>query len=192
MRRKRKIMFLAIYVLGGLIFRPAMAKATLVNSNSLIEDNIEYYMQTDKAVYDLGENVEILYRVTNLRDEEWRVVGFSPMMDITVAAREGEVFNEIWNWSWDKVHPMGPVVFRLQPGESAEISGIWPRIDLNGSAEIEDHTQVPLGIYRTIGVFYPTHSSIAVDITIIPEPATLALLGLGLAGLLVRSKKRKH
>ena len=174
----------------ALCFCTSMARATLVNPNSIIQDGIEYYFQTDKSVYDLGENVEMLYRVTNLRDEEWRVDGFFPIMDITVAAREGEVFNEIWNWSWDKVHPMGPVVFRLQPGESAEISGIWPRIDLNGSVEIEDHTQVPLGIYRTIGVFYPTHSSIAVDVTIIPEPATSALLGMGFARLLVRSKKR--
>lgn len=184
---KRGIIPVIIFVL---VLYVLPAKATLVDSNSIIRDGIEYCIETDKFVYDLGENVEMLYRVTNLRDEEWRVDGFFPIMDITVAAREGEVFNEIWNWSWDKVHPMGPVVFRLQPGESAEISEIWTQIDLNGSVEIEDHTQVPPGIYRTIGVFYPTHSSIAVDVTIIPEPATSALLGMGFARLLVRSKKR--
>jgi hypothetical protein len=43
-----------------------MAGATLVNSNSIVQDDIEYYIQTNKAVYDLGENVEMLYRVTNL------------------------------------------------------------------------------------------------------------------------------
>jgi len=167
----------------ALCFCTSMARATLVNPNSIIQDGIEYYFQTDKSVYDLGENVEMLYRVTNLRDEEWRVDGFFPIMDITVEAREGEVFNEIWNWSWDKVHPMGPIVFQLEPGESAEISGVWPQIDLNGSVEIEDHTQVPPGIYRTIGVFYPTHSSIAVDITIIPEPSTFLLLAVGIVGI---------
>ena len=44
------------------------ATANLVDSNSIIEDDIEYYLQTDKAVYDLGENVELLYRITNLSD----------------------------------------------------------------------------------------------------------------------------
>jgi len=28
---------------------------------------IEYYMQTDKSVYKLGEKVKMLYRVTNLK-----------------------------------------------------------------------------------------------------------------------------
>jgi hypothetical protein len=67
---------LVVLVLGT----AQVAKANLVNSNSIIQDGIEYYIQTDKFVYDLGENVEILYRVTNLRDEEWRVDGFFPKM----------------------------------------------------------------------------------------------------------------
>lgn len=44
------------------------ARATLVNSNSVVEDGVEYYIQTDKSVYDLGENVQILYRVTNVSE----------------------------------------------------------------------------------------------------------------------------
>ena len=45
-------------------------KSEPVNSNSIIKDNIEYYIQTDKSVYKLGEKVEMLYRVTNKRGEE--------------------------------------------------------------------------------------------------------------------------
>ena len=179
---------LVILVLGIAPF--AMATP---DSNSIIKDDIEYYIQTDKSVYDLGENVEIFYRVTNLRSEEWRFNYSFPIGDAIVAAKEGEVFNEIWHWSWDKPHSMGPyVVFQLGPGESAELNGIWPQIDLNWSVEIEDHTQVPPGMYKTIGVFYPTDSRIAVDITIIPEPASAALLGIGFASLLIRDKKRRH
>jgi hypothetical protein len=178
---------LAVMLLG--IAPIAMA---VLNSNSVIEDDIEYYVQTDKSIYDLGENVELLYRVTNLRGEEWRFTYFFPIADVIVAAKEGEVFNEIWNWSWDKPHSTGPILFQLGPGESAELNGIWPQIDLNGSVEIEDHTQVPLGMYKMTGVFYPTDSHIAVDITIVPEPTTAALLGIGFAGLLTRCKKRRH
>ena len=40
------------YVLFG---NASVARA--VNSNSIVQDDIEYYMQTDKSVYDLGEDV---------------------------------------------------------------------------------------------------------------------------------------
>ena len=36
-----------------------------LNSNSFIKENIEYYIQTDKKDYKLGENVGMLYGVTN-------------------------------------------------------------------------------------------------------------------------------
>ncbi len=48
----------------------ACAKANLIDSNSIVQDDIEYYMQTNKSVYDLGEDVELLYRVTNLGNDE--------------------------------------------------------------------------------------------------------------------------
>ncbi len=64
------------------------AKATLINSNTVVEDEIEYYVQTDKSVYDLGEDVEILYRITNSGTEMWQVIAFTPPRDILVAARK--------------------------------------------------------------------------------------------------------
>jgi hypothetical protein len=167
------------------------ARATVVNWNSIEVNDVEYYVQTDKAVYDLAENVEIQYRVTNLRDEEWRFSYIPPIMDIIVEAEDGENYNEIWHWSWDKTYPAGPVVFQLGPNESTEISGIWPQIDLNGSVEIEDHTQVPPGIYRCSGIFYPTHSRVAVNITVVPEPGSLTLFVAGLYIVHHFNKKRR-
>ncbi|MHC4365778.1 MAG: hypothetical protein ACYSTJ_09950, partial [Planctomycetota bacterium] len=40
--------------------------ANSVNSNSIVKDDIEYHVQTDKALYSTGETVQMLYRVTNL------------------------------------------------------------------------------------------------------------------------------
>jgi hypothetical protein len=56
-------------IFAVLFLLPVCASAT-VNSNSIIQDDIEYYIQTDKSVYNLGEDVEMLYRVTNLRSED--------------------------------------------------------------------------------------------------------------------------
>jgi hypothetical protein len=56
-------------IFAVLFLLPVCANAT-VNSNSIIQDDIEYYIQTDKSVYNLGEDVEMLYRVTNLRSED--------------------------------------------------------------------------------------------------------------------------
>jgi len=168
------------------------ARATVVNWNSIEVNDVEYYIQTDKAVYNLGEDVDFLYRVTNLRDEEWRIEWGFPIFDVIAEEKDGENFNEIWNWSWDKIHPMGPIVVTLGPQESIELNEVWPQIDLNGSVEIEDHTQVPPGLYRISGVCHPTDISIPVNITIIPEPSSLVLLGVGFATLFGYNKTRRN
>ena len=186
-KRMKSVVCAGIVILASIV----PAKATLVNSNSIVEDGIEYYIQTNKSVYDLGEEVEILYSIINLSDEERTFEFMPPLLDILVAAKEGGSFNTVWFWSWYGIWPAGPAVFRLQPGESVELNGIWPQIDLNGSWEIEDHTQVSAGTYGIGGRigrsgFNDTidNSYVTVEITIIPEPATLLLLGFGGMGLL--------
>jgi len=165
------------------------ARANLVDSNSVFQDGIEYYIETNKSVYDLGESVEILYRVTNLRDETWSVSAFIPVMAIIVEEREGENFNEIWPC---EQYTLALVPFRLEPNGYADISVIWPQIDTMGTWEIEDDTQVSPGIYRISGFFCScsaVDSTVAVDITIIPEPCSLTLSGAGFVVLILLRKK---
>ncbi|MCK4291707.1 MAG: hypothetical protein KAY65_00815 [Planctomycetes bacterium] len=151
-----------------------------VNAASVTRDGIEYYIETDKCVYDLEEDVEILYRVTNLTDEDWRVSGAGTMMDIVVAAKEGDNWREVWWWHWYKGGSAGPSVLELQPNESVEISDIWPQIDYKWTPEIEDDTKVSLGVYRISGVFPRIiNSYVALDIAIIPEPSSMALFLTG-------------
>ena len=188
-KNMKKLVCAGIVGLVILAGHPKDAGATLVDSNSIVEDGIEYYIQTNKSVYDLGEDVEILFRVTNLRDEKWEVHGLAPVQDIVVAAKEGEDFNEIWKWGWYNVPIAGSGVLRLQPNEFAEISDTWPQIDWMETWELEDDTQVPPGIYRITGIvrgverFDPRieiNESVSVDITIIPEPSSLILFVVGL------------
>ena len=175
----------------SILFAPSVSKATLVNSNSFVVDDIEYYIQTNKFVYDLGEDVEALFRVTNLSDETVSIGTSYPIMDIIVSEEEGGSFNEIWNWSWDKGFHTGPVLFELEPDESIELDDIWPQINLNGSVEIEDHTPVPPGIFRVAGYLHPTDTTISVNISIVPEPSSLALFITGICVVVHFHKKRK-
>ncbi len=178
-----------IFLLLVLVEISLLARADVINSNSMIVDDIEYYIQTDKEIYNLGEDVEMLYRATNLREEEWTIGYTVPMMDCLVDAREEGNFNEVWYWSWNQLFIPEPFPFQLQPLESVEIDGTWPQINMNGSVYTQDHTQVLPGTYRISGVFYQTGTSVAVDVAIVPEPTTLLLLGLG--AVMVRRKEIK-
>lgn len=185
--KKRVIGTILVAVVLGFA---GVAKANLVDSNSITKDGIEYYIQTNKSVYDLGEDVEILYRITNLRSETWEVFALAPLRDIRIAAREGQDFNEIWRLNWFRSYPPGPRVLRLQPGESSEINVIWPQIDAQGTRDPIDDISVAPGIYRIRGILYPTDISVAVDINIVPEPSSLILFVVGL--LIVKIARLKE
>jgi hypothetical protein len=173
----------AVLVLG--ITPIAMA---VPNSNSIVQYGIEYYIQTDKPTYDLGENVEMLFRITNLTDANVTIVcSKSPWSNFYVQ-EGGETI-------WMKVHgfygDMPPV--HLSVGESVEIPHIWDMID-------DMDNLVEPGIYDVVGVMYnqpwnyyvnngeyvPTE--VAVPITIVPEPSSLAIL---LGGMIYFTRKRK-
>ena len=175
-----------ISTLAIVLLLVSVSKAELV-TNSIVVDGIEYFIQADKDTYSLGENVDVLFKVTNLGNEVLRIDTSYPIMDIIIYEKVGDVFNEIWNWSWDQIYPHGPVIFELDPDEFVELNGIWPQIDLNDSLNPQDHTQVPPGPFRVSGYLNPTDTDVAIDVNIIPEPATIFLLCLG--GMFMRGFK---
>jgi hypothetical protein len=165
-----------------------------ITSNSMVIDDIEYYIQADNSIYDLGQDVEILHRITNLGEEEWSITTLVPSMRIIVEEKVGEDFNPIWPWDWD-IYPAHHIDFILQPEESAEISAIWPQIDQKGTGDISDDVQVSPGIYRLGGIFSsyslpPIDDDISLSITIVPEPATICLVAFGFAGIILSRKQR--
>lgn len=176
---------LVVLVLGT----AQQAMATL-NSNSTVEDGIEYYVQTDKSVYNLGENVEMLYRVTNLRDEDV-TFGFphSPVWNFWVKRDEEYIWRAINGWY------AKPTEFTLSPGESKEFPAfsspyVWDMRD-------NENNLVTVGGCSVIGGFHAgsegyEYSKVAVPIQIIPEPATLLLLTIGAVWIRVVKRKPYH
>jgi len=140
-----------------------------VNSNSKIEDGIEYYIQTDKSLYRLGEHVEMLYRVTNLGDENVTFGYFAlPVWNFWVEKNEEYIWRAVNGW-------YGTITeFILSPGESREFPAhdhprIWNMRD-------KENNLVNVGEYSVIGGLYNgsgscDYTKVAVPIRIVPKPA---------------------
>jgi hypothetical protein len=179
----------AIITIGlvSLILGIAPFAMAVPNSNSIVEDGIEYYVQTDKSVYNLGENVEMLFRVTNLTDEDVQI-GCSRTGEFNLLMEKND--ESVWALAhWFLWYSPG---VELSAGGSKNIPYIWDMIDDN------DNLVAP-GIYDVIGVMYNepwnydnhgsyTPTTVAVPITIVPEPGSLALL---LGGMVYLTRKRK-
>lgn len=162
-----------------------LAHANLVDSNSIIKDDIEYYFQTDNSIYNLGETVEMLYKVTNLGDVPV-TFDFGVVQQSRFEVSDGT--QTVWRWP-KLVNPQLSS-FTLNTGEYKEFLKNWDMINDNTG------TLVIPGDYNVFGVLnYPTthdkYVPVSVDIQVIPEPATLILLGTGLMGILsFRRRKR--
>jgi hypothetical protein len=154
-----------------------------IDSNSIIDNGVEYYIQTDKSVYNLGENVNILYRVSNLTDEN---IFLSTVIDDPLAYYDFRVTqndNHIWRYPYmSPVLGFGGIFF--EPYETKEFQTIWNMMNDNGTLiETYDDFLVSPGIYNVIGevALFPEEQRVpvSVSIDIVPEPSTLFLLALG-------------
>ena len=178
-RRGTIVVGLWVLIIGAV--QPTMATP---DSNSIIVDSIEYYFQTDKSVYTLGENVEMLYRVTNLREEGEDSVTFtfphSPEYQFWVEQDEEQIWKAI-QWRADI-----PTAFTLLPGEYRVFPFSSP---FNWNMRDNGNNLVDLGRYKVIGGLYNglgtyDYTKVAVSIDIIPEPSTLILFGVGFAQII--------
>ncbi|MFA6426814.1 MAG: hypothetical protein WCW64_11645 [Phycisphaerae bacterium] len=169
---KKDVLKIALMILlcyGGLV------SATPVNSNSVVIDDIEFYVQTDKSGYSLGESVEILFKVTNLGNTDV-TIGCSRHGEFNYLVRKNN--EDIWalaHWfAWDM-----PVV-SLSAGETITLpSYAWNMKDDAGILILPD-------AYSVVGLMYnepwndasgrvPRPTEVSVPITIIPEPCSMAL-----------------
>ena len=146
-----------------IIFMTVSAKATHVNSNSIVVDGIEYYMQTDKSVYRLSENVKMLYRLTNLSYSSV-TFEFANLQQWSFEVKDGTT--TIWRWP----KPFFPALssFTLYPGDVKGYLKKWDMMNDNTG------TIVSPGTYGVIGaLFYCTshgYVPVSVQIEIVEGP----------------------
>jgi hypothetical protein len=183
-------------VLIALVAFPGQAGATLVNSNSIIEDNIEYYMQTDKSVYNLGETVDMFYSATNLGPENITIgwVAADPLAHYKFAVMQGDA--RIWRYNYlATVFAFEP--FKLGPYQSRSFQTTWNLMHNNGTPwNLNDDFPVSPGSYSAVGelnlvpFFTCKRVPVSVSIQVVPEPATVFLLAF--PALVLLRKRRPH
>ena len=125
---------------------------TPINSDSVVKEGIEYYICTDKSVYHLGENVQILCRVTNLREVSVDV-GDVPncahgWSDLTITDDRA---TDIWQYL-RSIPPCGWTMLHLEPYDSKEHQFTWDMISDNGTFGVHnDDYLVGTGSYKITG-----------------------------------------
>jgi len=124
---------------------------TPVNSNSVLKDGIEYYIQTDKFVYQLGENVEILYRVTNASENP---VDIESVLNCDYGWVRLVTTDDSNNIVWINLRhppPCGWKTIHLGPLEDEEYREVWNMMNDNGTDRRDDDFPIATGRYNVIG-----------------------------------------
>jgi hypothetical protein len=196
MFKLKKIAFAGIV---GLVL-VGCAQATFVDANA-VEDGLEYYIRIDKGVYDLGEPIEMLSRLTNVGDEIFNVAEFGIYsISFELTRPQGDtLFATYFGPPFLPMPPGLPDIISLNPGEYIET--LWPitsdRWGTDGEWVEEPFSTV--GQY-SISSKYLTFILIGgpsslvsgpLDFELIPEPSTIFLLGLGSAFLYYFVRKEK-
>jgi hypothetical protein len=193
----------------SILFITASAKATFVDA-SAVGEGIEYYIRIDKDVYDLEETIEMFFRLTNVGDQTLYIDDLGIYtLTLELTRPEGDtLFAPYYGPPLPPMPPGLPDIITLDEGECIEkrwyiTSAHW---GTNGEWVEEPFTTVGQysitsyynGCYYSDSVFGDdlwdewwsiTLQPDALDFIIIPEPASITLLGLGLVSLLVRKKR---
>jgi hypothetical protein len=193
----KNLVFAGIIILG-LVVCAKETRATYVDAN-VVEDGLEYYIRIDKGIYDLGENIEMLHRVTSVGDEIFNVAELGIYsIRLELLRPEGDtLFSPYFGPPFPPMPPGLPDIISLNPGEYIETlwtitSGRW-----GTDGEWVEEPFTTLGQYSISSKYltwiYPGEPEIlepyALDFEIIPEPSTIALFSLGLLSLLVVHQK---
>ncbi len=164
-----------LIVLGGLIVLGVLAgaaQAEIIVPTSM--NDMGYFIQADKDVYDLGETVNIFHGVTNPMDASYT---FQTTQSPGFFLRVKQEGNIVWERQAFKQVFWG---LTLLPEETYAQEHSWDMLD-------DSENLVEPGEYELVGMV-GGYESASTYITIIPEPASMLILLAG--GSLIFRRRR--
>ena len=146
-----------------------------------------YTLESDRATYDLGENLDILFQISNAGDADlvYRL-SCSPGIEIQIF-REQELA-----WESATIHMPAFQDITILPGDSVGRCVMWDQTDRFG-VEVEPGSFELRGVIHgnphplMMGVHYPELPS--AQIQIVPEPSVVMLLS---TIAMIRLKRRRN
>jgi len=183
-KRLKELIFAGISIL----FITANAEATFVDANA-VEEGLEYYIRIDKGIYDLGENIEMLHRLTNVGDQTLNVCDLDIYtLSLELTRPEGDIlFAPYFGPPFPPMPPGLPDIITLNPGECIETRWYITLANWGSYGEWVEEPFSIVGPYSIISEYYNGYGGEgplglepdALDFAIIPEPATVLFLALG-------------
>jgi len=177
------------FIVGFVLTAVGPAYGQAAHSDTFTQDGLRHYIETDKAVYGLGEPVTILHRLTNLRDSAVHFVSADCCwfeFSIYLAGTK--------KWGVPEYCCQAITYESLCPDESLVDSAVW---DQSGGGLWGDGLPAVPGVYTAYAAVTakgltdldPDPIAMEISIQVIPEPATGILLGLA-AGVCLRRPRR--
>lgn len=145
-----------------------------VNSNSVVKDGIEYYLETDRPFYRVGEKVLIMLKFTNVSEDYVDLkCGYYPDGCWVLLVITDETDNIIWV-NFRCPPPGGGGTINLGPSQSsAEYREVWNIMHDNGTDRREDDFFVGPGSYKITAdacTSFGSYKKVPVSVLIKVEP----------------------
>jgi len=118
------------------------------NSNSQVKDGIEYYLETDRPVYRVGEKVQIVYKLTNVGEGyvDLECLYYPEWWVLLVITDEAD--NTIWVNLRDPPPGDGRTIHLGPSQSSAEYREVWNMMHDNSTDRRDDDFFVGPGSYK--------------------------------------------
>jgi len=165
-------------------------------ASAVLTGTIAIELETDKTGYQLGEEVHIVYRVSNMSDctAEWSFAE-TPGWDVWAFENPTDLSMEellleqepIWTAVWIFTGPGG---YGQEAGEIMEMDFVWDLSDIQGNPVLPNEYELVAVVYGSVGSSCGASldlSNAHVHIAVVPEPSALGLLGW--SGLLLARRR---